>query len=257
MIKVGNKEFPTHGLLIDLDSLYDTRLAVLENIDRNLSIAALQDGYHERVQDVFPLVDKETFEKLYALRDTEVLEKALPTRMLEIVSDFIRTTVKQSFDTPFSVATEVYINTYPYQMTKEDASVFLQPMFDLGAGRIDVHVVNWALEDIEPAWVAQQISLMILYRYDEWLEIHSKNDNLRRTQLPDVTLLGPRLYFGRLPNQEEQAEFNKIRKDAFYGVTTQASGIIALDLIPVGAYSAEVPVELMAQILAAKPKAKV
>ena len=79
------------GLYTNLDSIYDTRLATLEKIHPELVIKAIDQGYFQRKQDIFPMVSKENFEKLYALRDVETLEAALPSKTMDFIPHFVKT----------------------------------------------------------------------------------------------------------------------------------------------------------------------
>ena len=65
-----------HGVLIDLDCLFDTRYAVLNEIDPVVTDNLLLNGYYFRNRDEFPNINLHEFRKKYQQRDVNTLNNS-------------------------------------------------------------------------------------------------------------------------------------------------------------------------------------
>lgn len=65
---------------------------------------------------------------------------------------------------------------------------------------------------------------MIMYNYLDWLEVHSKSEELKKVTCPDVTLIGPKIFFKSPPTNKD--EINKV----FSTVIAATEVIIGLEL---------------------------
>ena len=83
MIDLGGFNPYLQGVYIDLDSIFDTRFAVLEQVDPVLALNALKAGWGSRQTDIFEGLDKKLFDALYASRDTSVLAIAPRTMAMD------------------------------------------------------------------------------------------------------------------------------------------------------------------------------
>ena len=96
------KDIEASGLLIDLDSLFDTRLGtlILNNYDDLLPIFT-GNKYHIRLDDSFHgSIDKDKCYEAYAKRDKETLANSTLTLAIDIVKDFVATTLKADPTSP-------------------------------------------------------------------------------------------------------------------------------------------------------------
>ena len=59
-------------IYVDLDSLFDTRLAILDKIDNKYSTLIYEAGFANRTEDAFPRLSKEQFKKLFDDRDNDI-----------------------------------------------------------------------------------------------------------------------------------------------------------------------------------------
>lgn len=235
------------GFYIDLDSLYDTRLATLELIDPELAFYVLENGYHKREDNNFPLVDKKLFDELYAGRDLEVLDKALPTKALEIIQSFIRAAERENMESPRVGPIEIYINVYPYKVAKSVAQEMTKTLFETMARTADIHLINMSPEKVTPAFFSQNISAALMYDYGPWLDVHAKNDNFRRNQIPDVCLFVPSLYFVGKPSDAQLREFERNGPGVFKLIEIGASQLVGLEFVDNEYFNAVIPADFIEQ----------
>jgi hypothetical protein len=78
------------GIFVDIDALFDTRLAVLDDLDPLLAAYVLENGYFNREEDSFKYCDFEMFQKLYKARDNDILAKSVITNVKNIIVDFVK-----------------------------------------------------------------------------------------------------------------------------------------------------------------------
>ena len=229
------------GFYTDMDSLYDTRLATLDLLDTSIAKMALKGDYLNRDEDKFPYVERDIFKSLYETRDLEVLERAMPTKALEIIREFIRIALKQNIDTPNMGVVEVYVNVYPYKVEKSVATEMCKALFHAFGSQVSIHMLNLKLELVTPKFFAESIAVAMIYDYDVWLETHAKNDNLRKHQIPNVTLHGPRIYKKPKPNENDLRDFNRAGPEPFKAMEVGLSSVVGMDFIEVEYFSAVLP----------------
>lgn len=237
----------TKGFYIDLDSLYDTRLATLELIDPELALHALENNYLKREDNNFPLVDKNLFDELYSGRDLEVLERALPTKALEIIQSFIRAAERENMESPRIGPIEIYINVWPYKVAKSVAQQMTKTLFETMARSADIHLINMSPEQVTPAFFQKNISAALMYDYGPWLDAHSKNDNFRKNQIPDVSLFVPTLYFVGKPSEAQLREFERNGPGVFKLIEIGASQLVGLEFVDNEYFNAVIPADFIEQ----------
>ena len=87
MSVVGKKD-KVSRILISLDCILDTRLAVIMDINPSLVDKVLVNkdfNYHERLSDEFPDVDKSDFNARYSNRDITILAQSRVTNIFNFL----------------------------------------------------------------------------------------------------------------------------------------------------------------------------
>lgn len=238
-----------NGLYLDLDVLYDTRLATLELIDAKLARLALAKDYFERIEDVFPFLNKQTFKELYKDRDQEVLSKAMLTNASSIVKNFITDATKKVLTSPYKGEINIFLNTYPYQLTKQQAKDFAEPLSSMSVGVASVYIIRLSPADLTLKYCKDNFSLMLMYDYEDWLEEHAKNDQFRKTPVPDIQLFAPELYFSvKSHSFEEIKQITREVAHPFRAVEQMARPLIDLTLIPIINYCANLEPHFIEEI---------
>ncbi len=230
----------TLGLYTDLDTIYDTRLATLEQIHPLLAQKAVAEGYFDRVQDIFPMVSKENFEKIYSQRTVEILETAMPTNAMQFIPHFVKTAFPESLNNPWGQEVALYVNVYPYKVDKEAAKKMLEPLVALTAGAAVVNLLNLHPKKLTLGYCRDHFGAMMIYDYQAWLDEVSKSGDFQKQSAGDIVLIAPKLY-ERLPTDEEARSFKNLNIDAFKAIEIGASAQIGLQFVDVKEFSANMP----------------
>lgn len=194
------------GLMVDLDSLFDVPLAILDELDPLLAIHALKNGYLDREDNDFKYCPLSLFNELYAKRDSAVLGRAMMTQVKNIVIDFIKDANKKLKSSKSSAYPSVYINVYPYKISSDAAGEILVPFHKAVEGKVHIHLVNMSPKEITPEVCKERFSHLIMYNYMEWLIEMGKLGLLVRNPMNEVTLIGPRLYPGGKPPEHDNQD---------------------------------------------------
>ncbi len=182
------------GLLVDLDALFDTRLATLDSLDPLLAAFALKNGYLEREDDNFKYCPLELFQQVYRVRDNETLGRSYMTKVKTIVLDFMKDAVAQLKSDTTRNYVNIYINVHPYKIAQDAAGELLKPFHEAVNGRANVHLVNVAPDELTPEICKKHFSYIIKYDFMEWILLLGKSGAIQKNPMPEVTLIAPRLY---------------------------------------------------------------
>jgi hypothetical protein len=191
-------------ILIDIDCLMDTRLGVIHHINESIAKKFLLEGMHTRIEDRFPGIDEEEFKRTYKNRNKNILKNTTSTGFFLFIIDFIDKTIYNTLGTPHEVRPKLLINLHPYDFTEAEKEELIKTLTYLSDSKIPIDVINISDEDLSPVWLKEKVLVFAKYHYQEWLEIHSESkDNLMDNPIPHITLLGPKIYFGEKPEDDE------------------------------------------------------
>lgn len=238
-----------NGLYLDLDCLYDTRLATLELLDERLAKIAIAEGYYKRTRDAFPFVDQKTFAEIYARRDTETLSKAMMTKALDVLANFTKDSVRRVGETPYQSEINVFLNVYPYAIDKPTAQAMLEPLAKLTGHVANINLLNLPIEKISLKFCRENLSLMMLYEFEQWLEFNTKNDMFRSYPVPDVCLFVPELFLTDKEISDDDIRM-MVQQGAhpFRAVERMAKNLIDLTMLDIDYYCAQMPEPIIEEI---------
>ncbi len=182
------------GIIVDLDALFDTRLATLDILDPLLAAHALQDGYLDREEDAFKFCNHELFRQVYAKRDEETLGRSRMTQVKGIVIDFMKDGIQKFKTERTKNYVNVYINVWPYRIAEDAVGELLKPFYDVVDGMANIHVVNLKPEELTPEVCKKHFSYIIKYDFMEWLVKLGELGLIQKTPMQEITLVAPRLY---------------------------------------------------------------
>jgi hypothetical protein len=194
----------TSGILIDLDCLYDTRLATLKGLDDKYVGMAITAGYRERVTDnlveLIPDLDMAAYKELYEKRDipTIVTAASFPTAIIIELGLVVREHIKMASRGPMAGTPVVTINTYPYKLTKEEIDTIVAALkHDLDEPLCRVTAISMPPEQLTPSLLSSRYPTVFMYHLSHWMRIH---ENSIKVLAPiDMVVFAPKLYItGRL-----------------------------------------------------------
>ena len=198
------------GLLVDLDSLFDTRLAILDLLDPMLAAHALKNGYLEREEDSFEFCPWALFRELYQKRDNEVLGRAMMTQVKNIVIEFINDANTKYKASKTQAYPSVYINVWPYKISEDAAGELLTPFHTAVDGKVHVHLINMPPKDITPSVCKERFSHIIMYDYMEWMVALGAAGEIQRNPMNEITLVAPRIWPSGKSKDEEHQTRNEV-----------------------------------------------
>ena len=215
-------------LLIDLDSLFDTRLGIcIKHFYDTLVEIFPTDKYHHRLDNSFNgTIDQEAFDEAYGKRDKTVLVDSTLSGMVSIIKDFVLSISTKDSSGPFVYYPKVIINTYPYILEDEEKQNIKQGLSGHLRDLVPIELVHMSPEELTVSFIKENITVLILYHYNKWLDTQTTLGNFDKTAIPDVTLFGPRIFFKEKPKTQKEAD------DAFMLLTNIARPYVNLELLP-------------------------
>lgn len=230
-------DFKTTAILIELDCLLDTRLGTLvEHYSEDQVLEVLKSNYHEREFDNFPGIDYEEFQERYRKRDKRVLLNSMRTSILPMVLDFVKHTTMGSISTPFVYVPKVIVNTYPYDLTLEEQEIFKDLIFTITNGMSDIEIVRMSYSELTPGWLNNNVGVMVIYGYEDWLEAHARSGVFKRKTCPDVTMIAPAIYKKPYLTEREREIHQSLSTHPFMFLSKQLEMIVRAYFIPVGVF---------------------
>lgn len=208
-----------HNLLVQLDCVLDTRLAVLGSYDptipeRILATPEAYKNYRTRLIDDFSEygLPRGQFKALWAKRDLTHLRAAMITPFAFELSDISEQIIDQSKAAPHTVSShDIVINHYPYtdlsDVEKEALGAAILARFKTP---VNINFICEPLEVLSPTyWDVNKIATAIMYDFEEWLVAHfgvDQQDKLEGYEFPQNSFYAPALVTD-LDKLKEAADF--------------------------------------------------
>lgn len=226
-------------LLLDLDCLLDTRLGTLLNIDRDLCTRVITagDSYFNRLEDRFETLSPEEFYGFYHRRNKLVLASSPMTRMVEFIQEFILGTIKNNYNSPFHFIPKILINTAPYKLNKNEQEQLHKSIVHYSDNKAIIEFINTPIAELTPKFINDNISLVLMYEYKDWLEIHSESKALEKCPCTEVGLLVPSIYFNHMPGPQDQKKLQKHKMTPFEALEFLAKPFISLKVVKTSVFS--------------------
>ena len=226
-------------LFIEFDALFDTRLALINSYGKEALKKCLNVKYFTRTIDKFPDIDYDEFQSKYKQRDKSLLADSLITPIVYMLTDFVFSTVKNAINGPEALQPRIILNTFPYKLEEEEHKNIADLIMEMTKGYAIVEFVYRSTKELIPAYVRDNIDIMILYDYTVWLETHSETEAFNRVVIPSVSLLAPKIFF-KLPDKAVIGELERDKVDPFETMMQYAAPIIGLKLLPIHMFSLNV-----------------
>ena len=181
-------------ILVDLDSLYDTRLSTLLKIDSNLANEIISKNlYNGRLIDEFGYLTKKVFRFYYNLRGIETLKNSLLTKITDVIVAYLGHLKINLHEVNENKPITIIINTYPYKLgrSKNYIKDVVSKILNFSGITIDITYDN--LMSYEPFVLESKYNAIIMYDGLQWLyEYYSKYENTNHNA-PRLKLICPAL----------------------------------------------------------------
>ena len=180
-------------VLIDLDVLLDTRLAVAEQLG---ATDIDWDGYltrtHSKVWEFFGIPEKD-YLKAYANRNTSTLDYCSnkATIMCKQLEYIFRNKFLLASSSPMHERPMLCINVWPYQLKEAECAEIANSVLEFFSEKrnIAVTTIYTPKANLKPKDIKGVYCDYILYDLTEWLT-HASHD-FAETPIPDITIVHP------------------------------------------------------------------
>lgn len=234
------------GIYTTLDTLYDTRLAVIEEVDKVLALTSIMNGWHDRVYDKIEEIPQDKYNELYDNRDVNTLVLASPTFIAETIRAWIGHARVSMNGTPFSGYCELFVNVWPYRLTKEQGLEYSSKLQESMGETTKITMIN-----INPKYItAMDAKIFFSVMFDTdwyyWLEERAKSNDIKITPLPNVALHAPKLFRGIVSDGIRE----QVRGvDVFTNVEEKLKPIIGIEFLDTSFFTTVITPDLAKSLL--------
>lgn len=200
-------------ILIDIDTLLDTRMGVLMQMNESLFADNVDEGYRVRNNDVwsnlFDGIDQAEYEERYRNRDEIALRNSRITNMVHVlirlITDYSTTRMFQNREND---KLELIINLFPYvNLSKVEIHHILQCLTEYLGSSITLRVAFYdPMETPLSRLVSDGFTQYIMYDFNSWCKKHYSNstdyDSVDRKQ--DFIIVAPRISERELTDAERE-----------------------------------------------------
>lgn len=189
---------PKSKLYIDLDTVFDTRIATLAAIYPQVATELLtQDSYWHRESDDWTKltggkVKTETVVARYAARDDAILQASVMTNIFAVLFKMIAENEIAINDGRPNNDISIVVNIWPYSMDDIEMEMFRTFFSHRLRFEPEITFIKRKPESVTPAWLTQSFAVACMYDFNGWIKMHLKNLVVNRTQ--GFNLIVPRLF---------------------------------------------------------------
>lgn len=238
-----------HGILIDIDSIIDTRLGTLSKLKGNIS-HIFDKRYMTRLSDEFNLlddsIDLDMYKKEYEQRDVESIGRGIPTTLLTEFGAMLDIHLDEILGpNPENKSVFIELNIYPYQLTDNECDDLRDCFREWTGTPFDIKIVNIPVESMTMPLI-QQRKWSVIFTYDfERFQYYTyvKNALPGHTGSPQVSLFVPKLATSleRLRESETLTLPGGDKLDSFEFLRVHYGPLIGLEFLPVEKFSGFYP----------------
>lgn len=183
-------------LLVDMDSIFDTRLGTIAKFGKEAYATVLMNGYYTRRSDHFAGIDPIKYRELYNDRDPLTLSGSMITHVVSLIKDFVARVNITSASSPVKAIPTVHINTYPYDPPDYVMQTIMKGLKVHIQDKFDISYVRYSPQDLHYDLVKFTYDHLIMYEIGPWLSAQAEDWLRLNRGLPDVTVFFPTLHRG-------------------------------------------------------------
>ena len=181
-------------ILISIDALLDTRSGTMFTLSPEKALENLKSKmYAGRIIDIFKGFDKAQFDEAYKKRNKNTLKFSSLTNAYQIIEDIIEKKLSAKMSAPEIDDLEVHLNTYPFVLSDKEKLTLKLALSAKLSGNVGIKTVDYSLEELNPYFIKTNYKTLIMYEFFDWLEIHSKNELIKKHPISEVTYYAPAL----------------------------------------------------------------
>jgi hypothetical protein len=179
----------SQDVLIDLDSLLDTRIGLLRarfpSRVPTVDMAAYVNRYKDNLPELFG-VNKNEWDSAWAERDLSVIKSSHATVFAKTLGRLLAPHKVRGDVSPIHDRLHLFINYWPYRLTEELQDEFVAAISELAIEGTLVSMVSHPVTELTPKLVGDRYSAMIMYNAIPWMD--AQKEALASHRIPRVTL---------------------------------------------------------------------
>jgi hypothetical protein len=207
----GSSDF---GLVFtNLDSLFDTRLAMYKYIASEEQFDLLWKTWRDRLYDRYdPIMNYEKYRDLYSRRDKSLLKVASLTNLFSVIQAVIIEREQLGMTSP-ELLLNLCINIHPYKLDsteKEAITGVIRSALAMGSG-LEIIYVSMTHSELTPTYIlSNRIIDLFLVDGEEWLIPRLKNSDMVQPMIKDTTLYLPGIMTAKAEPAEQAKIYNAV-----------------------------------------------
>ena len=201
-----------HNSYTDLDTLFDTRLAVASLLDPEGTAEVINNGkYQSRVKDNIGNICGGIIDLIHNNRNKNILQYSLPTKMFGLIKEHISEVMFELLYLQ-TITVKLYVNLYPYDLNFEEQENISKALGSKFPG-IEIALVNMNKDELTPEWVHRNVKYMFKYDVIPWIEYHTSNKQLIERPLFNTVIITPAILTSSVKSSDITKEYlENIRK---------------------------------------------
>lgn len=181
-------------VLIELDSLIDTRLGLLKQHWQDKCDTLDFDSYLNRVRSDFWTdvgISTEEWVEKWKNRDVDTLLHSHHSEMYYNLPLILGGLLTNGLLSPVHEEVRLYINYWPYKLTKDEIEDLIFSVKQRITGNCEIEAVYYPPDKLTPELMADNYKAYVTYDLEAWLA--EQNDALVKRRIPTVTVYYPAL----------------------------------------------------------------
>lgn len=193
-----------HNSYTDLDTLFDTRLAVASLLDPDGTADAINTGsYQNRLKDNIGRISGSIINTIHDRRNKGILQFSLPTKMFGLIKEHIADVMFNLLNVE-TMNMKLYVNIYPYDLNFEEQENMSKLLGSKFPG-IEILLVNMNHNELTPDWVHRNVKYMFKHDAMYWIEHHTSTKKIIERPLFTTLIIVPSI----LTNSVKSIDINK------------------------------------------------
>lgn len=191
-------------LLVDIECLFDTRIGVVcDNKPESLNSINYKE-YSKRPKDSSEYIHLDNFEEAFANRKKSCLLSAPQTKLLYGLAETVLAIESKKSDDPTIGDTEILVNFTPFEFDEEEKRIITEGIASVLPSFCVVKPVSVPLIAVTPSYLRDNVDCWYVYEFNKWLGLQF--ENLKKVQIPTVSIMTPALFAGDVGDSEMFAD---------------------------------------------------
>ena len=229
-------------LLVDIDTIFDTRLTILTQVTSPAyATSILVNNYQERMEDGFGVDDWDT---KYADRNISTLRASFITNMVPVLINIIKSAgdgvgIAKAYD-----ILTLSINTHPYVLNTKEKDLLAELISTTAGELLDIEFLLLSPMFTTPQWLQGNYMGFIKYDGASWLTLHV--DDLLSNPIPEITMFLPKIISGDVSLEQDIRDISdKMDPNSDEVFSALEAGLIesiSLDFLDISAFNVNMEV---------------